>query len=107
MAHGLVAIWIMIRIQSSIFWRNFRGVGHGLRNNQLDFGGDLGANYKKILRFSYDVIITYDNRKLLSHRKIILRFFVISPLDHNLDPGFLDHDPNPVVFLERILHLLS
>jgi len=34
-----------------------------------------GANYKKILRLSYDVIITYDNRKLLSHRKIILRFF--------------------------------
>jgi len=24
---------------------------------------DLGANYKKILRLSYDVIITYDNRK--------------------------------------------
>jgi len=23
----------------------------------------LGANYKKILRLSYDVIITYDNRK--------------------------------------------
>ena len=39
----------------------------------------LGANYKKILRLSYDVI-TYDYRKLLSHRKIILRFFVISPL---------------------------
>ena len=36
---------------------------------------DDGANYKKILRLSYDVIITYDNRKLLSHRKIILRFF--------------------------------
>ena len=36
---------------------------------------DQGANYKKILRLSYDVIITYDNRKLLSHRKIILRFF--------------------------------
>jgi len=35
----------------------------------------LGANYKKILRLSYDVIITYDYRKLLSHRKIILRFF--------------------------------
>ena len=33
-----------------------------------------GANYKKILRLSYDVIITYDNHKLLSHRKIILRF---------------------------------
>ena len=30
---------------------------------------------QKILRLSYDVIITYDNRKLLSHRKIILRFF--------------------------------
>ena len=24
---------------------------------------NLGANYKKILRLSYDVIITYDNRK--------------------------------------------
>ena len=24
---------------------------------------DLRANYKKILRLSYDVIITYDNRK--------------------------------------------
>jgi len=24
---------------------------------------ELGANYKKILRLSYDVIITYDNRK--------------------------------------------
>jgi len=24
---------------------------------------DLGPNYKKILRLSYDVIITYDNRK--------------------------------------------
>ena len=35
----------------------------------------LGANYKKILRLSYDVIITYDYHKLLSHRKIILRFF--------------------------------
>ena len=23
----------------------------------------MGANYKKILRLSYDVIITYDNRK--------------------------------------------
>jgi len=34
----------------------------------------LGPNYKKILRLSYDVIITYDNRKLLSHRKIIVRF---------------------------------
>ena len=33
-----------------------------------------GPNYKKILRLSYDVIITYDNRKLLSHRKIIVRF---------------------------------
>ena len=33
-----------------------------------------GANYKKS-RLSYDVIITYDYRKLLSHRKIILRFF--------------------------------
>ena len=40
----------------------------------------LGANCKKILRLSYDVIITYDDRKLLSHSKIILRFFVISPL---------------------------
>ena len=45
-----------------------------------------GLITKKILRLSYDVIITYDNRKLLSHRKIILRFFfVISPL------FFLDH----------------
>ena len=35
----------------------------------------LGANYKKIIRLSYDVIITYDYRKLLSQRKIILRFF--------------------------------
>ena len=53
---------------------------------------DQGANYKKILRLSYDVIITYDNRfcnqqhlniiasltydyrKLLSHHKIIVRF---------------------------------
>ena len=26
-------------------------------------GKHLGANYKKILRLSYDVIITYDNRK--------------------------------------------
>jgi len=26
-------------------------------------GSVLGANYKKILRLSYDVIITYDNRK--------------------------------------------
>ena len=35
---------------------------------------------KKILRLSYGVIITYDYCKLLSHRKIILRFFfVISP----------------------------
>jgi len=25
--------------------------------------GVLGVNYKKILRLSYDVIITYDNRK--------------------------------------------
>jgi len=29
----------------------------------LDCGHGLGANYKKILRLSYDVIITYDNRK--------------------------------------------
>jgi len=35
---------------------------------------ELGPNYKKILRLSYDVIITYDYRKLLSHRKIIVRF---------------------------------
>ena len=28
-----------------------------------NFDTDLGANYKKILRLSYDVIITYDNRK--------------------------------------------
>ena len=34
-----------------------------------------GLITKKILRLSYDVIITYDNRKLLSHSKIILRFF--------------------------------
>jgi len=34
----------------------------------------LGANYKKILRLSYDVIITYDNRK--SNLRF---FFVISP----------------------------
>ena len=34
-----------------------------------------GLITKKILRLSYDVIITYDNRKLLSRRKIILRFF--------------------------------
>ena len=39
-------------------------------------------NYKKILRLSYDVIITYDNRKLLSHRKIIVRF------SRNQAPGF-------------------
>jgi len=26
-------------------------------------GVTLGPNYKKILRLSYDVIITYDNRK--------------------------------------------
>ena len=38
-----------------------------------------GLITKKILRLSYDVIITYDYRKLLSRRKIILRFFVISP----------------------------
>jgi len=25
--------------------------------------GELGPDYKKILRLSYDVIITYDNRK--------------------------------------------
>ena len=49
---------------------------------QFETGADAGhqgANYKKILRLSYDVIITYDYRKLLSHRKIVLRFFVISP----------------------------
>ena len=34
-----------------------------------------GLITKKILRLSYDVIITYDYRKLLAHRKIILRFF--------------------------------
>jgi len=55
------------------------GLGVAQRtNNRLDFGGklqhdqgpwfldpvhDLGANYKKILRLSYHVIITYDNRK--------------------------------------------
>ena len=38
-------------------------------------GANYNSNYKKILRLSYDVIITYDYRKLLSHRKIILRFF--------------------------------
>ena len=47
-------------------------IGHQLMQLSENF---LGANYKKILRLSYDVIITYDNRKLLSHRKIILRFF--------------------------------
>ena len=29
----------------------------------IDTETKLGANYKKILRLSYDVIITYDNRK--------------------------------------------
>jgi len=29
----------------------------------LQFAKNLGPNYKKILRLSYDVIITYDNRK--------------------------------------------
>jgi len=55
--------------------------------NILFLAAVQGANYKKILRLSYDVIITYDYRKLydviitydyrklLSHRKIILRFF--------------------------------
>jgi len=47
----------------------------GLALESNVFVNNQGANYKKILRLSYDVIITYDNRKLLSHRKIILRFF--------------------------------
>jgi len=34
-----------------------------------------GANYKKILRLSYDVIITYDNR---NYKNILLDVFVIS-----------------------------
>ena len=31
--------------------------------NQQTEQQNQGANYKKILRLSYDVIITYDNRK--------------------------------------------
>jgi len=29
----------------------------------VEFLTELGPDYKKILRLSYDVIITYDNRK--------------------------------------------
>jgi len=36
-------------------WQRVLGCGAKAAN--------LGANYKKILRLSYDVIITYDNRK--------------------------------------------
>jgi len=34
-----------------------------VNTTDFKFGPDMGANYKKILRLSYDVIITYDNRK--------------------------------------------
>jgi len=34
-----------------------------LSDDEADVMTVLGANYKKILRLSYDVIITYDNRK--------------------------------------------
>jgi len=33
------------------------------RNDRVPVYNCQGANYKKILRLSYDVIITYDNRK--------------------------------------------
>jgi len=41
---------------------------YGCREKNLDAKFEficsvLGANYKKIFRLSYDVIITYDNRK--------------------------------------------
>ena len=35
----------------------------GVPVTRKKFVTHLGANYKKILRLSYDVIITYDNRK--------------------------------------------
>ena len=33
------------------------------KSGKLTVRSHMGANYKKILRLSYDVIITYDNRK--------------------------------------------
>jgi len=34
-----------------------------VKSPSADISENNGANYKKILRLSYDVIITYDNRK--------------------------------------------
>jgi len=42
--------------QTSLSWGIFPDYSNMATINQ-------GANYKKILRLSYDVIITYDNRK--------------------------------------------
>jgi len=43
-------------------YAKFRGAGLRIKK-ALGIFRELGANYKKILRLSYDVIMTYDNRK--------------------------------------------
>ena len=48
------------RAASSKNWAKDAKIAH---QEMQDVKTDLGANYKKILRLSYDVIITYDNRK--------------------------------------------
>jgi len=47
-----------IQIPLLVLLKNWSQTGFLLFSAQ-----NLGANYKKILRLSYDVIITYDNRK--------------------------------------------
>ena len=51
-------------------WSQLMEFGHNCTHPHMANGitrtmvaSHLGANYKKILRLSYDVIITYDNRK--------------------------------------------
>jgi len=45
---------------------DYGGVGiksNALNDDRLNICSSQGPDYKKILRLSYDVIITYDNRK--------------------------------------------
>jgi len=51
------------RIDGVNFLKHRKRMAEGLAEGCAPAKGTLGANYKKILRLSYDVIITYDNRK--------------------------------------------
>jgi len=62
---NLHTVWPVVYKKTRMFRTTMHGDGESWESQLTQ-----GSNYKKILRLSYDVIIAYDNRKLLSHRKM-------------------------------------